>query len=119
MTKQFNVKSFVIITSIIVTLLYSTGCANGRGLDMARALFGYVEPPEAETVMQAMQREYNLCMKVEAKPECVQLAYDKVRVTKGLDPKPIPRGYVVIVQEEFDGKDESSEEPSEEPEPEQ
>lgn len=102
MTKQINFSNVLLISVVMVNLFLVVGCANSRPLEIARALFGYVEPPKAESVMQSLQREYNLCMKVEPKPECVQLAYDKVRVTQGLDPKPIPRGYVVVVQEELD-----------------
>lgn len=79
------------------------GCSSKQSaLEVTRMLFGYIEPPKAESVMESLRREYNRCLAIDSDRDCVQIAYDKVRVTQGLDPQPIPRGYVVIVQEEME-----------------
>ncbi|WP_144392363.1 hypothetical protein [Pleionea sediminis] len=96
-------------------VLILAGCANQSALDVTRMLFGYIEPPKAESVMDSMKREYNRCLAIDSDRDCVQIAYDKVRVTQGLDPKPIPKGYVVIVQEEMN-KPASTEESESDPE---
>ncbi len=90
-------------TAILVFVAALAGCSNKQSaLDVSRMLFGYIEPPKAESVMDSLRREYNRCLAIDSNRDCVQIAYDQVRVTQGLDPKPIPKGYVVIVQEEME-----------------
>jgi hypothetical protein len=90
---------------LLVAFGLLSGCANqNSALEVTRMLFGYIEPPKAESVMETLRREYDRCMAIDSQRDCVQLAYDKVRVTQGLDPKPIPKGYVVIIKEEIEKK---------------
>lgn len=98
--KRFSQIKVSLSAAILGGLLLAS-CANQTPLDVTRMLFGYIEPPKAESVMESLRKEYNRCLAIDSERDCVQLAYDKVRVTQGLDPKPIPEGYVIIVQEEM------------------
>ncbi|WMS85854.1 hypothetical protein [Pleionea litopenaei] len=109
-------KNLTSLRLLLVVTFFSVlgGCAGQGGdgasntpgwLNVVRVLFGYVEPPKAESVMDSLTREYDRCVKIDASRNCVQLAYDQVRVTQGLDPKPIPKGYVVIVEDEIARKE--------------
>ncbi len=77
-------------------------CSGGPGLPLVQALFGYIEPPAAESVMDSMKREYDLCKRSDPNRNCTQIAYDAVRISQGLDPKPIPEGYVIITRDELE-----------------
>ncbi|MEE4246513.1 MAG: hypothetical protein V2I33_13975 [Kangiellaceae bacterium] len=88
------------IVAALVTMIVA--CANMSALDITRALFGYIEPPKAESMMDTLTREYNLCMKVDPSRDCIQVAYDITRSEQGLDPKALPTGYVTVVRERIE-----------------
>ncbi len=91
------------ISGLLALVMLMVGCSSKQSaLEVTRMLFGYIEPPKAESVMESLRREYNRCLAIDSNRDCVQIAYDQVRVTQGLDPQPIPKGYVVIVQEEME-----------------
>lgn len=90
--------------TVLTTILLIAGCASTSGSEtgwfkFVQAIFGYQEPPKAESVGESLSREYDRCLKVDPNRNCVQIAYDRVRVAQGLDPAPIPEGYVVIVED--------------------
>jgi hypothetical protein len=97
---------------VSLTLFACASDSSVTPLNVTRMLFGYIEPPKAESVMTSLRKEYNRCMAIDDSRNCVQLAYDQVRVTQGLDPKAIPEGYVIVVQEEIENPKPSSEQSS-------
>jgi hypothetical protein len=103
LSRQWMFNPAMQLCGLVVAIGLLGGCANQNStLEVTRMLFGYVEPPKAESVMETLRHEYNRCMAIDSQRDCVQLAYDEVRVKQGLDPKPIPKGYVVIIKEEIE-----------------
>jgi hypothetical protein len=102
-------------TSIFVFSLCVVGCAETGPLDVAKGLFGYTPPPAETTVAEELQLEYDRCMKINSKRNCAQVAYDVVRVVKGLEPRPVPKGIVIILKGDGGhgkGDNESEEKPN-------
>jgi len=100
-------------TAIVVLALSLSGCSGKEALNVTRALLGYTPPPEETTVAEELRIEYKRCMKIGEEDNCAQAAYDVVRKVKGLDPRVIPEGYVIILEGD-DGRtsqDESEEKP--------
>ena len=85
-------------TVIILFSLTLASCADTSPLDVARGLLGYTPPPEETTVGEELQLEYDRCMKIDSDRNCAQAAYDVVRVVKGLEPRPVPKGIVIILK---------------------
>ena len=85
---------------ISIVLLVSTllACAESTPLDFARGLFGYTPPPEETTISEELQLEYDRCMKIGGEKNCAQAAYDVVRRVKGLEPRKVPKGVVIILE---------------------
>ena len=50
-------------------------------------------------------------MKIDDSRDCVQIAYNIVREEQGLDPRPIPEGYVIITRETIEESDPDEQEP--------
>lgn len=92
----------------IFLFLVLTSCAGTSSLDIARGLFGYIPPPEKTTISEEMQLEFERCMKIGDSDNCAQEAYDVVRRVKGLEPRAVPKGIVIIL--EGDGGHGSTEE---------
>ncbi len=88
-----------------------SGCSGASPLDVARGLFGYLPPPEETTISQELQLEYERCAKIGGEKNCAQAAYDIVRRVKGLEPRKVPRGVVIIL--EGDGGHGDSDSPQE------
>ncbi|MET1256529.1 hypothetical protein [Aliikangiella maris] len=89
------------IKKLAVTLLILglSACAkNGTPLDFMRGLFGYTPPPEETTISEELKLEYQRCKKVGVDKNCAQAAYDVVRKVKGLEPRTIPKGVVIILE---------------------
>jgi hypothetical protein len=103
-------KAYKLAASLTLTLAISA-CADSTPLEVTRGLLGYIPPPETTTVSQELRLEYDRCMKIDKSQNCAQKAYDVVRVVKGLEPKPIPKGYVIILKgegEHLNSKEEKS-----------
>lgn len=90
-----KVSRAVLYSGLIVVL---ASCADSTPLEVTRGLLGYIPPPEETTVGEELQLEYDRCMKIGAKKNCAQAAYDVVRVVKGLEPRPVPKGIVIILE---------------------
>ncbi len=84
-----------LFSSLIIGLI---SCADSTPLEITRGLLGYIPPSEETSVGEELQLEYNRCMKIGTEKNCAQAAYDVVRVVKGLEPRPIPKGYVIILE---------------------
>jgi len=95
------------ITLFTFSILLAS-CAETGPLEVARGLLGYTPPPEQTTVGEELQLEYDRCVKIGKKKNCAQAAYDVVRVVKGLETRPVPKGIVIILQ--GDGGHDGSEE---------
>ena len=100
---------------IMTCVCFLNACANSSPLDVARGLLGYTPPPEETTVNEELQLEYDRCMKIGGEKNCAQAAYDVVRKVKGLEPRKVPKGVVIIL--EGDGGHGSSNEDESENEP--
>lgn len=85
-------------TALLMFVLGLTSCADSSPLDVTRGLLGYTPPPEETTIGEELQLEYDRCIKIDPDRNCAQLAYDVVRVVKGLEPRPIPEGIVTILE---------------------
>ena len=85
-------------TAIFIFSFCLLSCADTGPLEVAKGLLGYTPPPKETTVGEEMQLEYDRCMKINPKRNCAQVAYDVVRVVKGLEPRPVPKGIVTILK---------------------
>ncbi len=89
------------------------GCSGQEALDVTRGLLGYIPPPENTTISEELRLEYQRCLKIGVSKKCAQDAYDVVRKVKGLEPRKVPEGIVIILEgdgghsseEESEGKD--------------
>lgn len=84
--------------AIILVSFSLVSCADTSPLDVARGLLGYIPPPEETTIGEELQLEYDRCIRIGEEKNCAQAAYDVVRVVKGLEPRPVPKGYVIILK---------------------
>ncbi len=93
-------------TSTIVLIgLVLAACSSQQAKQsakIAQALMGYTPPPQEVSVLDELRAEYKKCVQLEGDPDCAQKAYDRVRDIKGLDPKPLPKGHVIITREDED-----------------
>ncbi|WP_444995597.1 hypothetical protein [Aliikangiella sp. IMCC44359] len=85
----------------VVFLLACMGlsaCADNSPVEIAQGLLGYTPPPEKTTISEELRFEYQRCMKIGSNKNCAQAAYDVVRKVKGLEPRTIPKGIVIILE---------------------
>ncbi len=75
---------------VLVVLLSSCG--------VVRHLFGYIPPPEETTVSEELRLEFERCEKINKDRNCAQIAFDTVRKVKGLEPRKVPKGVVIILE---------------------
>jgi|GEM_PF-3194474 len=84
-----------------ITILIAFACAlsscSGK-IPILGDLFGYTPPPEELTVSEELQQEYDRCMKIGREKNCAQWAFDIVRRVKGLEPRTVPKGVVIILE---------------------
>ncbi|MGX5202973.1 hypothetical protein [Aliikangiella sp. IMCC44632] len=85
----------IIVMGLIIGL---AGCSTSSPLGVFRGLFGYIEPPPKTTISEELRIEYDRCMKIGEEKNCAQAAFDIVRKVKGLEPRKIPEGYVIILE---------------------
>ena len=74
-------------------------CGVMSTFEVAPHMAGYVEPPEETTILEELKLEFRRCIKVDSDRNCAQLAYDVVRRVKGLEPRTVPKGIVIIFQD--------------------
>ena len=85
------------ITIICFTIVLSA-CADTSPLQVMQGLLGYTPPPEQTTISEELQLEYDRCIKIGEERNCAQAAYDVVRRVKGLEPRAVPKGVVIILE---------------------
>ncbi len=91
-------KSLKKITLISLTVGLLNACSGQSALDITRALLGYIPPPEETSIGEELKLEYERCVKIGSEPNCAQAAYDVVRTVKGLEPRKVPKGVVIILE---------------------
>ena len=108
---MFKIRSLTIKQlSVVGFSLAISACADTSPIQVMQGLFGYTPPPEETTISEELTLEYDRCMKIGKEKNCAQAAYDVVRTVKGLEPRAVPKGVVIIL--EGDGGHLSSEEES-------
>ncbi len=95
--------------------IFVSGCAETTPFQALQGLLGYTPPPETTTVGEEMKLEFARCEKIDPNRNCAQIAYDMVRTVKGLEPRKVPKGVVIILEGDVKMKDDRS--PKVEPEP--
>jgi len=86
-------KAFVLSTS-----LFLSACSGTSPLQVVQGLLGYIPPPEKTTVGEELKLEFERCEKIDPNRNCAQIAYDVVRKVKGLEPRKVPKGVVIILE---------------------
>lgn len=89
----------ITIVSLITVL---SGCAGSTPFEVMQGLMGYVPPLEETTVGEELRLEFARCEKIDPNRNCAQIAYDTVRTVKGLDPRTVPKGVVIILEGDVD-----------------
>jgi hypothetical protein len=84
--------------TVIIMLLLLAGCSSSSPLNVMRGLFGYIEPPPETTIPEELRLEFDRCVKIGKEKNCAQAAYDVVRTVKGLEPRTVPKGFVIILE---------------------
>lgn len=69
-----------------------------------RGLLGYTPPPKETSISEELLLEYERCLKMGIEGNCAQIAYDMVSKVKGLEPRKLPEGYVILIQEALENK---------------
>ncbi len=101
-----------VVVLLIVILL--TACADPTPLKVMQGLLGYVPPPEETTISEELKLEFERCEMIDPNRNCAQIAYDVVRTVKGLEPRKVPKGVVIILEGDVDlksSKDEETKQP--------
>jgi len=86
-------KAFVLSLS-----LFLSACSGASPLQVVQGLLGYIPPPEETTVGEELQLEFDRCEKIDSNRNCAQIAFDMVRKVKGLEPRKVPKGVVIILE---------------------
>ena len=80
------------ILLVLFLVLFLSSCG------FVRHIFGYIPPPEETTVSEELQLEFARCEKINKDRNCAQIAFDTVRKVKGLEPRKVPKGVVIILE---------------------
>jgi len=86
-------KAFVLSLS-----LFLSACSGASPLQVVQGLLGYIPPPEKTTVGEELKLEFERCEKIDPNRNCAQIAFDVVRKVKGLEPRKVPKGVVIILE---------------------
>lgn len=89
-----------------------SGCADTGKIPFIGDLFGYTPPPKELSIAEELKVEYERCVKIDASENCAQWAFDIVRRVKGLEPRAVPKGVVIILEGDVnvDDNDDSDQE---------
>ncbi len=90
---------------IAVILLFATiltACADSNPLQVMQGILGYIPPPEETTIAEELKLEFDRCEMIDPNRNCAQIAYDVVRTVKGLEPRKVPEGVVIILEGDVD-----------------
>ncbi len=94
---------------VVLSILLLSACSGKDAFNFTRALLGYTPPPEETTIGEELRLEFKRCEKEDPNRNCAQIAYDTVRKVKGLDPRKVPKGVVIILEGNVDMKEEEAE----------
>jgi len=75
-----------------------SACAEMSPFQFAQAILGYTPPPEETSIGEELRSEFKRCEKVDPNRNCAQIAFDMVRKVKGLEPRSVPKGVVIILE---------------------
>jgi len=78
--------------------LLLSGCSGTSPFQVIQGLLGYIPPPDETTVGEELKLEFDRCEKIDPNRNCAQIAYDVVRKVKGLEPRKVPKGVVIILE---------------------
>lgn len=98
-----------ILSLLLVVIL--TSCADSTPFQVLRGILGYIPPPEETSIAEELKSEFERCEKIDRNRNCAQIAYDMIRTVKGLEPRKVPEGVVIILEGDVDlepKKDDSS-----------
>ena len=85
----------ITVTALSFVLI---ACSGSDALNVTRGLLGYIPPPEETTISEELRLEFERCKKIGTEKNCAQAAYDMVRTVKGLEPRTVPEGIVIILE---------------------
>jgi len=86
----------------LLTIILLTACADSTPLQVVQGLMGYIPPPEETTIAEELKLEFERCEIIDPDRNCAQIAYDVVRTVKGLEPRKVPKGVVIILEGNVD-----------------
>jgi hypothetical protein len=101
---------------ILLTATILTACAETSPLQVIQGLFGYIPPPEETSIAEELKLEFDRCEKIDSNRNCAQIAYDMVRTVKGLEPRKVPKGVVIILEGDVDMEPSEDKNKNQEPE---
>ncbi len=84
--------------TLVISFCFSLSACADSPLNAVRGIFGYIPPPPETTISEELQLEYDRCLKLNKEKNCAQAAYDVVRTVKGLEPRKVPKGVVIILE---------------------
>ena len=85
-----------------------SACADSNPLKIIQGILGYIPPPEETSIAEELRSEFIRCEKIDPNRNCAQIAYDMVRTVKGLEPRKVPKGVVIILEGNVDVEDEKN-----------
>ncbi|TQV74718.1 hypothetical protein FLL45_07080 [Aliikangiella marina] len=88
------IRKIILATSIVGL----AACSQTGKIPILGDLFGYTPPPEELSIAEELKAEYDRCMKIGEEENCAQWAFDIVRKVKGLEPRAVPKGVVIILE---------------------
>ncbi len=92
------IKNYLVLFSIVLL----SACSNQDTTHIMRDFLGYIPPPAETSIDDELKLEFKRCEKINADRNCAQLAYDIVRKVKGLEPRKVPKGIVIILEGDID-----------------
>jgi len=89
-------------TFILLFALLLSACAAESPLQVLQGVLGYIPPPEETSIAEELRSEFERCERVDPDRNCAQIAFDMVRKVKGLEPRTVPKGVVIILEGDVD-----------------
>lgn len=86
------------LTALMLSAVLLSGCTAKQAIktpvNILGALFGYT-PPQT-TMLEELNQAYEMCKASGGGEECVQEAYQTAQQAKGITPKALPKGTVIV-----------------------
>jgi len=87
---------------ILILALLLSACAEVTPFQFLQNMLGYIPPPEKMSIADELRAEFERCERVDPNRHCAQIAFDMVRKVRGLDPRTVPKGIVIIFEGDVD-----------------